>query len=50
MVLKITYCIASGTLLNALWRHKWEGNSRKEDIRIYIAHSFYCTAKANTTL
>ena len=23
-----TYCIAQGTLLNALWLSKWEGNSK----------------------
>ena len=23
-----TYCIAQGTLLGALWRHKWEGNPK----------------------
>ena len=24
----ITYCIAQGTLLNALWCPKWEGNPK----------------------
>ena len=28
-----TYCRAQGTLLNALWLPKWEGNPRK---RVYI--------------
>ena len=23
------YCIAQGTLLNVLWRPKWEGNLKK---------------------
>ena len=30
-----TYCIAQGSLLNALWRPKWEGNP-KYGIYVYI--------------
>ena len=46
-----TYCIAQGTLLNALWGPKWEGNPKKRgDICIGIADSLCFTAETNTTL
>ena len=25
----VTYCIAQGTLLNALWQPEWEGNPKE---------------------
>ena len=31
-----TYSIAQGTLLNALWQPKWEGNPKKERIEVYV--------------
>ena len=27
---KAVYCIAKGTLLNVMWQHGWEGNSREK--------------------
>ena len=45
-----TYCIAQGTLLNALWWSKWEGNPERGDICISIADSLFCTVETNTTL
>ena len=39
-----------GTLLNAPWRPKWEGNPKKRDICICIADSFCYTVETNTTL
>ena len=42
-----TYCIAQGTLLNALWQPKWEGNSKKMDICICLVDSFCCTVETN---
>ena len=36
-----TYCIAQGTLLSALWRPKWEGNPKREDICICNAALLY---------
>ena len=35
-----THCMAQGTLLNALWWPKWEGNLKREDICIIL-----CTTK-----
>ena len=45
-----TYCIAQGTLSNALWRPKWEGNPKRGDVSICIADSLRCTVETNTTL
>ena len=44
-----TYCIAQGTLLNALWCPKWEGNPKRRGY-IHRADSFCCAAETNTTL
>ena len=45
-----TYCIALGTLLNALWWPKWEGNPETGDICVWTADSTCCVAEAKTTL
>ena len=29
-----TYCIAQGTLLNALWWSEWEGSPKGEDTHV----------------
>ena len=31
-----TYCVAQGTLLNALWSSKWKTNKQTKNIYIYI--------------
>ena len=31
-----TYWIAQGTLLNALWWPEWGGNTKKEEIGVYV--------------
>ena len=31
-----TYCIAQGTLLNALWWPEWKGNPKKEERCVYV--------------
>ena len=33
------YCIAQGTLLNALWWSKWGGNQKKGDSVCFIAET-----------
>ena len=41
-----TYCIAQGTLLNALWSPKWEGSpERKVGICICMADSSCCAVE-----
>ena len=45
-----TYCIAQGTLLNALQGPRWEGNLKKRIIGIHLTDSLCCTPKANMTL
>ena len=45
-----THCIAHGTLLSALWRPKWEGNTKKRDICIHTVDSLHCTVETNTTI
>ena len=45
-----TYHIAHGTLLNALWWPKWEGNPKRGDVCIRMADSLCCTAENTTTL
>ena len=42
-----TYCVAQGTLRNALWWPEWERNPKKRDIRICIADSLCCTVETN---
>ena len=42
-----TYCIAQGTLLNALWWPKWEGNLKKRETN-YIAIKLKKKIKINT--
>ena len=47
----ITYCIAQGTLLNALWWPKWEGNPKNRwDICKHKTDSLWSTTESNTTL
>lgn len=41
-----TYCIAHGIPLSALWRLKWEGDSKKRDIQLI---RFCCAAENNTS-
>ena len=44
-----TNCIAQGTLLNALWWRKWEGNPKERgDVYTQLIHC--CTAESNRTL
>ena len=52
-----THCVIQKTLLNALWRPKWEGNPRQNTyihiyiyIYIYVADSLYCTEEPDTTV
>ena len=45
-----TYCIAQGTLLNALWCPKQEGNSKERGCMRMYGDSFCCAVETNTTL
>ena len=45
-----TYCIAQGTLLNALWWPKCEGNLKKRNVCIHIADSLCSMAETNSIL
>ena len=44
-----TYCIAQGTLLNALWWPNWEGNPRKRGYTYTCDYSLCCIEETNTT-
>ena len=45
------YCITQGTVLNALWLPKWEGNFlKKEGLYVCIADSLCYAAEINKTL
>ena len=46
-----TYCITQGTLMNALWWPKWEGNPKKRgDMYMYSWFTLLnWTAETNTT-
>ena len=43
------YCLARGTLLNALWWPHWEGNPRKRGYTYTCDYSLGCIEETNTT-
>ena len=45
-----TYCVAQGTLPNALWKPKWEEVQKGGDICMCMSGSFCCAVEANITL
>ena len=45
-----TDCTAQGTLLNALWGPKCEGNPKKRGTCICMADYLCCVVETNTTL